>query len=274
MGMPCLGQRFQTDQLVVDLNEANPFEVDFSCPDLTFSLQLGVRDYSIGIDSDKLVRRLLPAGAITVSPAGSAVKAITEDRSPEFLAFSLKQAFVEEAIEDTSLAGSSIPVVPDLRHPDFVVFADLIQRFLASSGGRTPIYAETLCLGLLHTMFTEIAGGAEEAAHAPRLSDRDFQRVLEYIEAHLAHPIGLQDLARVSGQKMKAFSLAFRERTGFAPYAYVLKRRVETARDMIRATDLPIIEIAYTCGFSSQAHMTSTFKQRLGVTPGRIRQNR
>ena len=86
--------------------------------------------------------------------------------------------------------------------------------------------------------------------------------------------LGLQDLARVSGQKMRSFSLAFRERTGFAPYAYVLKRRVETAWDMIRATDLPIIEIAYTCGFSSQAHMTSTFKQKLGVTPGRIRQNR
>ncbi|MEO0658489.1 MAG: AraC family transcriptional regulator [Pseudomonadota bacterium] len=272
--MPCLGQRFATDQIIIDLNEAEPFDVDFLCPDLVFSLQLGVRDYSIGINSDRIVRRTIPAGAITLTPESCTIRAYTENYDPEFLAFSIKGEFVEEVLAESNLSLGTLPVAPDLRHPEFLIFADLLKRFLTGGAGRSPIYAETLCLGLLHTMFSELESGTQSPPITPSLSDKAVSRVLEYVEAHLAHPIGLQDLAAVNNQRMRTFSLAFKERTGLAPYAYVLKRRVEKARELICQTDIPLVEIAYECGFSSQAHMTSVFKQKLGVTPGRVRQDR
>ena len=51
----------------------------------------------------------------------------------------------------------------------------------------------------------------------------------------------------------------------------VVERRIERARQLLRTGDLALKEIAATCGFSDQAHMTRAFRQSYGVTPRRFR---
>lgn len=128
-------------------------------------------------------------------------------------------------------------------------------------------------MGLLKTVLSQIAPGNTTQVAKCSLSKSQLARVSEYIDAHLAHPIGLQDLARVSDTKMRTFSEAFRNSLGMTPYAYVLQRRIDKARDLIVSTDTRLIDIAYTCGFSSQAHMTSAFGKLIGATPGQLRTN-
>ena len=50
-----------------------------------------------------------------------------------------------------------------------------------------------------------------------------------------------------------------------------IRRRIANARRMIEVTSLPLSEIAYRNGFSSQSHMTGLFTSRLGITPGNLR---
>jgi len=56
------------------------------------------------------------------------------------------------------------------------------------------------------------------------------------------------------------------------PYAYVLGRRLDAARDLlITGPELPIDHIAFRLGFSSSSHFSSAFRQRIGCSPTEFR---
>jgi AraC family transcriptional regulator len=63
----------------------------------------------------------------------------------------------------------------------------------------------------------------------------------------------------------------FQATTRMTPHRYVLKRRVERARELLTKTHLSIAEIAYRCGFANQAHLTLAFGKECGLTPGEYR---
>ncbi|MEM7644316.1 MAG: helix-turn-helix transcriptional regulator, partial [Pseudomonadota bacterium] len=64
---------------------------------------------------------------------------------------------------------------------------------------------------------------------------------------------------------------AFKETTGQAPHQYLIDRRIARVKELLIAGEDGLVEIAYATGFSSQSHMTSTFRRRVGVAPGRWR---
>ena len=67
------------------------------------------------------------------------------------------------------------------------------------------------------------------------------------------------------------FSHAFRQATGVAPHRYVLERRVERAKTLLRDSDMPIIEIAHLVGCSSHSHFSVLFNRITGMTPRQFR---
>ena len=69
----------------------------------------------------------------------------------------------------------------------------------------------------------------------------------------------LSDLAAVVGMGKFHFSRLFKSSTGCSPYTYVLQRRVEKAKKMLRYSNIPICEIALECGFGNQSHLTKHF---------------
>jgi AraC family transcriptional regulator len=91
------------------------------------------------------------------------------------------------------------------------------------------------------------------------------------ISASIEDPITIEDLANYCDLPPSKFSKLFKAATGLPPYQYVLQRRIETAERWLKETNMAIAEIAYASGFSSQAHMTSTFSRALGVTPKQCR---
>jgi AraC family transcriptional regulator len=95
--------------------------------------------------------------------------------------------------------------------------------------------------------------------------------VRDYVHEHLAETISLDDLAAVAGLSRFHFARKFRATIGTAPHAYVLQQRVERARVLLQRTGTPIPEVAASCGFADQPHLTREFKKRVGVTPGRYR---
>ncbi|HLZ57252.1 MAG TPA: AraC family transcriptional regulator, partial [Ktedonosporobacter sp.] len=105
-----------------------------------------------------------------------------------------------------------------------------------------------------------------------RLTARQVKRVTEYILAHLAQPISLETLARQVGYSTSHFAQLFRETTGVTPHQFVLGKRLEQARQLLKVTDLPLSQVALEVGFQNQSHFTQAFRSRLGVTPRQYRQ--
>ncbi|MGN8342744.1 helix-turn-helix transcriptional regulator [Pseudomonas sp. SMV71] len=93
----------------------------------------------------------------------------------------------------------------------------------------------------------------------------------EFIDAGLDGPLGVSAMAQLLGLSEGYFMRAFKNATGKSPHSYLIDRRLSKARALMRDSTAGLSAIALACGFSSQAHMTTVFKQRLGVSPGALR---
>ena len=97
------------------------------------------------------------------------------------------------------------------------------------------------------------------------------QRICEYIESHLDQKIGLDALAAMAGLSTHHFARAFHQSVGMPPHSYLLSRRLEKRRRMLRETNLPLAEIAVATGFSDQSHLSRHFRRQTGMPPSLAR---
>jgi AraC-like DNA-binding protein len=98
------------------------------------------------------------------------------------------------------------------------------------------------------------------------------KRAIDYVEARLAEPVTLADLASAAGLTRMHFAAQFRAATGLRPHEYLLRRRIERAQEMLVGTGMPVVEVALSVGFQTQSHFTSVFKRFVGQPPRAWRQ--
>lgn len=103
------------------------------------------------------------------------------------------------------------------------------------------------------------------------VSPERLQRVRDYVEAHLDEGISLTVLADIACLSPYHFSRSFKQAAGVGPQRYVMQRRLERAKNLMRRTHEPLALIAQEAGFAGQSHFTIAFRREIGVTPGRFR---
>ena len=102
--------------------------------------------------------------------------------------------------------------------------------------------------------------------------NRTVHKAREYIEDCFAQEVSLNSLAQYVALSPYYFLRAFRAEVGMPPHAYLESVRIRHAQRLIRAGK-PLAEVAMEVGFSSQSHMTRSFKKIIGVTPGQYAQD-
>ncbi len=107
----------------------------------------------------------------------------------------------------------------------------------------------------------------QAARQKPGLAKWRYNRVIEYIESHLASNIRLNDLSEVAGLSRMHFAAQFRKSTGMSPHAYILHSRIVLSQDLLRDHSLSIADVALSVGFNSQSHFSGVFKKIVGKTP-------
>jgi AraC family transcriptional regulator len=96
-------------------------------------------------------------------------------------------------------------------------------------------------------------------------------RVMGFIDANLDRPIRIEEMASIAKLSCSHFSRAFRSTAGEPPSAFVIRRRVERAEQLILLTDKPLSQIALECGMADQSHLTKLFRRSYGMSPGKWR---
>jgi len=103
------------------------------------------------------------------------------------------------------------------------------------------------------------------------MTPQRLHRIDDLIEAGLDTKLTVQDLAEALGLSTGFFARAFKRATGRAPHDHIIDRRVARARHLLRDRSLGLAAVAFASGLASHAHMTATFRTRLGISPHALR---
>lgn len=132
------------------------------------------------------------------------------------------------------------------------------------------LFADGLSLALVAYLRAKYSATHEVSRSTHRLSKAQANLISEFVDEHLGADLRVTQLAAVVNLSPHYFTGLFRTSFGTTPHRYVLQRRLEAARRMLK-TPVSIAEIAYSLGFSSQAHFTQVFRRLTGNTPARLR---
>lgn len=149
-------------------------------------------------------------------------------------------------------------------------YALAAERHSASRGS---LVADALRIELIARLVhahTSLRGTAKTATHQ-RMGLRALRLIDDYIESNLAAEMRIEDLATLAGMSRFHFARVFRATVGTTPHRYVLERRLERARSLLKTTATAVRDVALTTGFADQSHLTRLIKRRFGVTPGVLR---
>lgn len=94
------------------------------------------------------------------------------------------------------------------------------------------------------------------------------RRAKDMLGADLMKRSELTEVARECGLSLSHFSRSFRQTVGDTPHGWLIRRRLERAQAMLREGEMPLAEIALSCGFADQSHFTRLFSREIGVSPG------
>jgi AraC-like DNA-binding protein len=103
------------------------------------------------------------------------------------------------------------------------------------------------------------------------LPARMLRSIEEYIDLHLEKGLSVEELASHLGISPSYFARSFRSSVGLAPHAYVMRRRLLRAQELLAKTDLPLIDIALATGFADQSHFCRRFHEMMGMPPRTFR---
>lgn len=151
------------------------------------------------------------------------------------------------------------------------VLSELTEQ---TSSGR--MFVETSSLMLAARLAHDYAGSNFvdcSVGRAYRLDNARLRRVLDYVERNLEDEITVAGLAVRANLSEFHFTRMFTAAVGIPPYRYVSRRRLENAMALLAAGRLPLSEIAFRSGFSSQASFNRAFRRVTGMTPGEFRRH-
>ncbi len=108
--------------------------------------------------------------------------------------------------------------------------------------------------------------------HRGGLGSARLRRIKEFVHAKMEDELTLCEMAQSVELSTAHFSRMFRKSTGESPHHFVLRHRVERAKEMLRAAEARVLDVAVACGFKTQQHFARVFRRMCGASPTEYRQ--
>jgi len=105
------------------------------------------------------------------------------------------------------------------------------------------------------------------------ISNAKILDAIRIMDMHIEDPLSCQQLAMTVNLSPRQLERLFRRHFNCTPGQYYLRLRLETARDLLRRTSRPVLDVALACGFASTSHFTKCYRERFLCTPTEERQS-
>jgi AraC family transcriptional regulator len=213
-------------------------------------------------------------GTMMITPCGPAPE-IRLYTPATLIHCALTEAFIRHLAEELNRSPAAGPIFrTGIEDKPMQRIIGLLSDELKADRPLGALYVDSLAHALATRYLSlERSAGIRAEPRVSALPVRILNRVREKIEANLDADLSLEALSEESGYSRAHFLRMFRAATGLTPHQYVLGLRLSRAQECLRQKKASIIDIAVSCGFSSQSHMTSVFRNRLEMTPAEFRRN-
>lgn len=271
---PIALSRFQSNSWEIDVELLSippgeiPKEVIFG--DYTIGLNVGQGHFIEQIIDGRYSKPFVPTGGIGIFPHQLPMKSRWDNHldhlyihlKPDLLARHSEELFEENTVE---LITSAVTVEdPLIQQLCLAVKQELTNVRKSSSQVYIQSMADALSVHLLQNYSVK---STALRVYPGGLSPRNLKLVREYINDNLEKKLNLDELAQLTKLSRYYFSHAFKLSTGLSPYQYIIKQRIERAKQLLKKGQRPISDIAATCGFTHQSHLNRHFKRLTGLTP-------
>jgi AraC family transcriptional regulator len=215
-----------------------------------------------------------PLGSVSVIPAGIPTRWRWRGTKSSFHVY-LEPGLVERVAADAfglDPVGDVLSPLDALGIPQLVTAMRAVDAELTAGGLGGSLAAESLANVLAVQLIRHlVAPGRAVHGRDGTLPRGRLRAVVEYIEEHLDAAPTLAEIAAVAGLNPYHFARQFKAAAGLPPHQYVITRRVERAKHLLRAgTDLSLAEVAARAGFYDQSQFSRHFKRLVGVTPSQF----
>lgn len=174
-----------------------------------------------------------------------------------------------------SLDIDKIELVPQFAISDPLIYQIglTLKSTLENHGAGSRLYAETMANALaVHLLQHYSTRKPKEKNYQDGLPRHKLQLVIDYIHAHIDKNIGLTELAALVKMSPNYFLQLFKQSTGITPHKFVIRTRIERAKELLLLEKMNIAQIAQYVGFANQSHLNLHFKRLVGVTPKQFQQ--
>ena len=148
---------------------------------------------------------------------------------------------------------------------------DLILAMIAEKHG--PQLAEQVAIFLIHDRIRK-EGDIQKSLSQRLLNMREpgVGRAIAMMESNLENPVAIGEIAKQAGMSERKLQRVFNIYFKQSPLDYYRTLRLERARQLVCQTNIPLVEIAVSCGFDSQSWFSRAYRQRYEISPSDHRQ--
>lgn len=175
-----------------------------------------------------------------------------------------------ERVAHESVSGVRLELIPRFQFIDPVIqqIASALKADLAAGCPAGRLYGESFSAALaVHLLTTCSTLKPNIPTYSDGFPKHKLQQAINYIQAHLDRDIKLVDLANTVGMSQYYFCRLFKQSMCMTPHQYVIRQRVERAKQLLLQPDLSIADVALQCGFAHQSHLSHHFRRLVGVSP-------
>ncbi len=234
---------------------------------ILLNMQGAAREGEDYLDGRRVGFKQRPPGSLSFIPAGHSWTGWDDgDPTASYLLLTVCKKSVEDHFENAP--GTDLKrLTPTLGFEDPLI--QYAARGIASEIRARDTLSAMTVENHIRTIFVRLLrlSGQEQHYVKGGLSASVLKRLMDMIDARFNGSLTVAELAQEAGLSEHFLSKAFRQSTGLPPHAFIIRRRVERAGEMLRHSEHSITEIAYACGFSSPSHLAAAFRRVKGTTP-------